>query len=108
MVRETQHDRIARRVARLHGGKYVRDKGADILAPRMVGEVEVKSGKLGEGIRQLRGYRKPRYLVVPDRLVQGADRRTKGLKVGVMDEHGRIVKSALQPTSSNKRSRPRK
>ena len=102
MARETQHDRIARRVARLHGGKYARAKGADIIAPRLIGEVEVQSGKLGEGIRQLRGYKKPRYLVVPDELVPKAVSRTKDLKVGIMDQHGRIGKKAVQPN----RSRP--
>ena len=107
VARETQHDRIARRVARLHGG-HVPAKGADIIAPRMVGEVEVTSGKLGEGIRQLRGYRKPRYLVVPDKLVPEALARTKGLKVGVMDEHGRVVKKAVQPRGSKPRSRTHK
>lgn len=108
MARETQHDRIARRVARLHGGKYALAKGADIIAPRLVGEVEVRSGKLGEGIRQLHGYRKPRYLVVPDKLVRGAQSRTKGLKVGVMDQHGRVVKRAIRSSSTKPRSRSRK
>lgn len=108
MPRETQHDRIARRVARVHGAKYVRAKGADIIASRMVGEVEVSSGKLGEGIRQLRGYKKPRYLVVPDSLVRPAQSRTKGLKVGVMDQHGRVVKKAGQPRGTNARRRSRK
>lgn len=106
MARESQHDRIARRVARLHGGEYVRAKGADIVAPRLVGKVEVRPGKLEEGIRQLRGYRKPRYLVVPDRLVERAQSRTEGLKVGVMDQHGRVVKSAIQPKNGRAQSRP--
>ena len=104
MARETQHDRIARRVARLHGGEYVRAEGADIIAPRLVGEVEVQSTRLSEGIRQLQGYKKPRYLVVPDRLVQKAQSRTKALKVGVMDQHGRVVKPAQQPSRGAARS----
>ena len=104
MARETLHDRIARRAARVHGGNYVRAKGADIIAPRLVGEVEVQPGKLGEGIRQLRGYKKQRYLVVPDRLVETARSRTKGLKVGVMDQHGRIVKPAVRPKGARTRN----
>ena len=107
MARETLHDRIARRAARVHGGRYVRAKGADIIAPRLVAEVEVQPGKLGEGIRQLRGYKKPRYLVVPDRLIETARSRTKGLKVGVMNEHGRIVKRAAQANGTGLRGRPR-
>ena len=108
MAREPQHDRIARRVARLHGGRYVQAKGADIIAPRLVGKVEVQTRKLGDGIRHLQGYRKPRYLVVPDRLVQEAQSRTKALKVGVMDQHGRVVKAAAQPKSANARGRSSK
>jgi hypothetical protein len=74
----------------------------------MVAEVEVSSKKLGEGIRRLQGYKKPRYLVVPDRLVPGALTRTKGLKVGVMDQHGRVVKKAAQPGGAKAHNRSRR
>lgn len=105
MARETLHDRIARRAARVHGGHYVRAQGPDIVAPRLVGQVEVQPGRLSDAIRQLRGYRKPRYLVVPDRLIDAAQSRTKGLKVGVMNEYGRIVKRAALPNGAVPRSR---
>jgi len=54
----------------------------------------VDKEKLKEGIRQLRGFRKRRYLVVPDDLVEDAKKATKGTKIGVRDEYGRIRKSA--------------
>lgn len=97
MKEKSGHDTIARRVARAHGGEYRPHKGADVIAPRFVGEVEVDRTKLGEGIRQLSGYTKPRYLIVPATLVRSAEKRTKGLKVGVMDEHGNVRKKAEKP-----------
>ena len=56
----TKHDKIAKQVAKRKGGEYNPSKGADIVTPQVVIEVEVDQGKLGEGIRQLQGYRKPR------------------------------------------------
>lgn len=91
---DTKHDKIAEQVAKRKGGEYNPSKGADIVTPQVVIEVEVDQGKLGEGIRQLQGYRRPRYLAVPSELVKGAKERTKNTQVGVMNETGQIQKKA--------------
>jgi len=91
---KSKHDQIARRIARKRGGKYPPKKGADIVNAREAIEVEVDPNKFSDGIRQLQGYHKPRYLAVPNSLVPLAKKRTKGLKTGVMDENGNIVKRA--------------
>lgn len=94
---KTTHDRIADSVARRVGGDYNPDKGADVVGGGQVTEVEVDAGKLKEGIRQLQGYREPRYLAVPNELVPEAIEATRQTKIGVRTETGRIVKPARRP-----------
>jgi len=90
----TKHDRIAKEIAEKKGTVYHDDKGVDIRTPRQAIEVEVDAGKLKEGVRQLRGTDKARYLAVPNELVRDAIEYTDGTGVGVMNEHGRIKKRA--------------
>lgn len=90
----SKHDKIAQRIAKRRGGRYPPQKGADVVNRREAIEVEVDLNRFSQGIRQLQGYRKPRYLAVPNALVPQAKKRTKGLKTGVMDEKGNIVKRA--------------
>ena len=91
---ETQHDRIAKAIAKKKSATYPPSKGADIVTSDEAIEVEVDEAKLSEGMQQLRGYRKRRYLAVPKNLVEAAKETTKGTQVGVMDETGRIRKRA--------------
>jgi hypothetical protein len=91
---KTQHDRIAEALAKKKGATYPPGKGADVVTPTQAIEVEVDQGKLGEGMQQLQGYRKQRYLAVPTNLVEAAKEKAKGTQVGVMDETGRIRKRA--------------
>lgn len=104
---DSRHDRIARSVARAYGGQYRRApaKGADVVSARRAIAVEVEASPktLSNGIHQLRGYRKERYLAVPDTLVQQAKERTRHLKIGVMNSTGRIVKPA-RPVGKHRRS----
>jgi hypothetical protein len=57
-------------------------------------EVEVDPATFKEGVRQLQGSSKARYLAVPNKLVGEAIEYTEGSGVGVMNEHGRIRKRA--------------
>jgi hypothetical protein len=93
----SKHDRIAERVAKRVGGEYNPDRGADVAGGGQVTEVEVDPGKLKEGIRQLQGYKQPRYLAVPNELVPEAKEATRGTQIGVRTETGRIVKPARRP-----------
>ena len=90
----TKHDRIAQKIAEKKGTAYNSDKGVDVRTSTQVIEVEVDSNKFKEGVRQLQGTSKARYLAVPNDIVKEALEYTKGTGVGVMNEHGRIKKRA--------------
>ena len=90
----TKHDRIAKQIAERKGTVYHDDRGVDIRTPTQAIEVEVDPGKFKEGVRQLQGSGKARYLAVPNDLVEEAIDYTEGSGVGVMNEHGRIRKRA--------------
>jgi len=90
----TKHDRIAKEIGEKKRTEYHSDKGVDIRTSTQAIEVEVDAGKLKEGIRQLQGTNKARYLAVPNELVKEAIDYTKGKSVGVMNEHGTIKKRA--------------
>ena len=90
----TKHDRIAKNIAEKKGVEYNSDKGVDIRTSTQAIEVEVDSNKFKEGVRQLQGTNKTRYLAVPNELVKEAVEYTRGIGVGVMNERGRIKKRA--------------
>lgn len=89
---ETKHDRVAKQVAKREGAEYNRGPGADIQSPRRAIEVETPD-TLGDAGRQLRGYKKPVYVVPTDtKAVPDAIQRYKGTQIGVMKPSGKIVK----------------
>lgn len=90
----TKHDRIAKEIAKKKGTEYHSDKGVDIRTSSQAIEVEVDLATLKEGVHQLQGSKKARYLAVPNELVKEAIEYTKGIGVGVMNEHGKIKKHA--------------
>jgi hypothetical protein len=90
----TKHDRIAKNIAEKKGVEYNSGKGVDIRTPTQAIEVEVDSNKFKEGVRQLQGTNKARYLAVPNELVKEALEYTQRTGVGVMNEHARIKKRA--------------
>jgi hypothetical protein len=98
----TEHDRIAERIADKLGAPYNPSKGADIVSPEKVVEVEVDANGLSRGIEQLQGYKRLRYLGVPKRLVPAAMEKAEGTKIGVMDQNGNIVKRAQRPTTKKR------
>jgi len=90
----TKHDRIAKEIAEKKEAEYHSDKGVDIRTSTQAIEVEVDAGKLKEGVRQLQGTDKARYLAVPNKIVKEAIDYAKGTGIGVMNEHGKIKKRA--------------
>jgi len=90
----TKHDRIAKEIAEKKGVEYHSDKGVDIRTSSQAIEVEVDANKLKEGVSQLQGTNKARYLAVPNELVKEAVDYTTNTGVGVMNEHGKIKKRA--------------
>ncbi len=93
---ESVHERVAKRIERKRNIKYNPGKGVDFNTPNFAGEVEPNKEKLSEGMRQLQGYKKPSYLIVPKNVVPKAIDRTKGTTVGVMDETGKIRKRSTR------------
>ena len=93
----TEHDRIAEGIAKKLRAPYNSSKGADIVSPERVVEVEIDAAGLSRGIEQLQGYKQRRYLGVPKRLVRAAVEKTRGTKIGVMDPNGNIAKRAQRP-----------
>lgn len=90
----TKHDKIAKEIANKKGAEYHLDKGVDIRTSTQAIEVEVDPSKFKEGVRQLQGTNKARYIAVPNEIVKDAIEYTEGIGVGVMNERGKIKKRA--------------
>lgn len=90
----SKHDEIAHRLARTERTNYNKGPGPDIDTPKRVIEVAVRQGDLQDSMRQLQGFRKPRYLATTSALTKKAKEMTKGTQVGVMGPTGRIAKRA--------------
>ncbi len=90
----TKHDKIAKEIAEKKDTVYHSDKGVDIRTSTQAIEVEIDPNKFKEGVRQLQGTEKSRYLAVPNELVKEAIKYTANIGVGVMNEKGKIKKRA--------------
>ncbi|MCY3547351.1 MAG: hypothetical protein OXH49_10775 [Gemmatimonadetes bacterium] len=78
---------------------YNQGQGADVIGSRRVIEVETEA-TAADGLRQLRGYRKPVYLAGADpKATEAALKAAEGTTVGVMDSQGKIVKSSSRRRS---------
>ena len=92
----TKHDTIAERIAKKKGVPYNRGQGPDVITPRQVIEVETID-TLQDGLRQVRGFRKPVYLAgVDEATTKKALETTEGTTVGVMDPSGKIRKRSTR------------
>ena len=91
---QSKHDKIANRIARKEETTYNKGQGPDVKGSRRVVEVATHESDLKDSMRQLQGFRKPRYLATTPDKVKKAKDITKGTKVGVMGPTGRILKRA--------------
>ena len=95
----SKHDKAANRIAKREGTTYNKGQGPDVNGARRAIEIET-AGTVRDGLRQLRGFRKPVYIAgADDESTKAALRATKDTTVGVMNSQGRIVRR-----SSRKRS----
>ena len=86
----SQHDIIAKRIAKKFGVEYNPGNVPDIETPKIAIEVET-AHTVSDGYRQLRGYRKPVYIAGTDDLATlSALAATMDYSVGVMDQNGNI------------------
>ncbi len=92
----TKHDNTANRIARKKGVEYNRGQGPDVATPRQVIEVE-SVDTVRDGFRQLRGFRRPVYIAGADgAATRAALEAASGTTVGVMDQHGNVVKRSTR------------
>ena len=92
----TKHDDTAERIARKKGGAYNRGQGPDVTTSRQVIEVETED-TVSDGLRQLRGFRRPVYIAGADEAATRAALETaEGTTVGVMDQQGNIVRRSTR------------
>lgn len=92
----TKHDDAANRIARKKGVEYNRGQGPDVITPGQVIEVETAE-TIGDGFRQLRGFKRPVYIAgADDAATRAAVEAAKGTTVGVMDPQGNIVKRSTR------------
>ena len=92
----TKHDNTANRIARKKGVEYNRGQGPDVATPRQVIEVETVD-TVGDGFRQLRGFRRPVYIAGADSAAtQAALEAARATTVGVMDQLGNVVKRSTR------------
>jgi len=91
------HDDIAKKIAQKYKTDYNPGKGVDVQTSDKAIEVERSIDTLSDGVRQLQGFNKSRYIAVPDRFVPDAIDRLNNTKIGVMNQSGDIKRRAKKP-----------
>lgn len=93
---QNKHDQVANKIAKREGTEYNKGPGADIQGSRRIIEIETP-GTITDASQQLKGYRKPVYIVPTDyKAVPKALEHYKGTTIGVMTPTGRIVKRSTR------------
>ena len=92
----SKHDAVATRIANKRRAEYNKGQGPDIVTADAAIEVET-AATVKDGLRQLQGFRKPVYIAAADqKALDAALQATDGKTVGVMDEHGKIVRRSTR------------
>lgn len=92
----SNHDKTASRLASKNRVDYNRGQGPDVNTPRRAIEVET-ADTARDGLRQLRGFKKPVYIAGADsEATKAALDAAKGTTVGVMDSQGNILKRSTR------------
>ena len=92
----SKHDTTAQRIAKRLGGTYNQGQGPDIITREQATEVETTE-TVGDGLRQLKGFRKAVYIAGADAAAtRKALETTDGTTVGVRDQNGKIVKRSTR------------
>jgi len=94
MAGTSSHKATAERIAKRFNTKYNPGEGPDIVTVQAAVKVEAPDA-VKDGIRQLQGYQKRVYIAGTNkRAVEMAIEATQGTTVGVMDNHGRVIRSS--------------
>ncbi len=94
MTESRQQKTIANRLAKKFNTEYIPGVGADVKTKRIAIKV-VSAESIEDGMRELRGHRKPVYLAGTNKsAVNAALEAIKGTTVGVMDNQGKIIEKS--------------
>ena len=92
----SNHDKTAARLAEKNGVDYNRGQGPDVNSRSRAIEVET-ADTVRDGLRQLRGFKRPVYIAGADsEATKAALDAAKGTTVGVMDPQGNILKRSTR------------
>ncbi len=90
------HDRAAKLIAKRLGGKYNQAGSPDVKGRYGSAEVKSTADEITEALRQLSGSKGPRYIALPKPEQKQAVKRLAGLKTGLMNYQGKVVKPSTR------------
>jgi hypothetical protein len=90
------HDKAARLVARRVKGRYNPASSPDVKGKRGSAEVKSSAIEIPQALQQLSGISGHAYIVLPRREHGQALKRLIGLKTGLMNYQGKIVKRSTR------------
>lgn len=91
-----KHDITASRIAKKQRARYIPGPGPDINSSRRAIAVETKR-TIPDGVRHLRGFRKPVYIAGVDAAAtKKALEAVGGTTVGVMNSRGEVLKRSTR------------
>jgi hypothetical protein len=90
------HDRAAKLVARKLHGRYNPQTSPDVKGKGGRAEVKTSVNEIPEALRQLGGGNGPAFVVLPKSQHKKALERMAGLKTGVMNYRGKIIKPSTR------------
>lgn len=94
MTESRQQKTIATRLAKKFNTEYLPGVGADVKTKRIAIKV-VTEDTIEDGMRELRGHRKPVYLAGTNKsAINAALEAIQGTTVGVMNNQGKIVEKS--------------
>ena len=94
-----KHDMAAERISKLVGGEYNPKKSPDVRGGDARVEVKSAASEITEALRQLGGGTGRAYVALPKSQQSRAVKRLEGLKTGLMDFNGNIVKRSTRKKS---------
>ena len=90
------HDRAARLIAKRLGGRYNRAASPDVKGRYGSAEVKSTADEITDALHQLSRSKGPRYIALPKPEQKEAIKRLAGLKTGLMNYQGKVVKPSTR------------
>lgn len=92
----SSHDRAAKLVARKLRGRYNSQNSPDVKGRNGRAEVKSSVDEIPQALRQLGGGSGPAFVVLPASQQKKALKHMAGLKTGLMDYKGNIIKPSTR------------